>query len=102
MLSEAKQQLLRRLGALESYAETLCQLPEDVDARRLRRLSPQIMVGIVVDHREGILSGPCSTGQMLSCSHHCIDIFRPGNLLNDGACRSSAFDLGSGGHGESS
>ena len=58
------------------------------------------MVGIVLDHRRGILGRPCRPRQMLGGRHDGVDILSSGNLLGDGPGRSPTRNLGNGGDGK--
>ena len=93
MLCEAKQQLPCRLSAVKGDSEPLRQLTEDIDARGLRRLFPDVVVGIVLNHRRSIFGRACRSCQMLGSRNDGVDIFGSGDLLRDGPGPSAIRNL---------
>jgi hypothetical protein len=100
MLCEAVQQLPRRFGAVEGDAQPLRELLQHLNVRRLRRVGPHIVVGVVLDHRHRILSRPSGAGQLFGRRHHCADLIRSRDLLAYSAGRRATLDIGGRGHNE--
>src|SRR6185437_16898801 len=63
MLGEAVQQMPCGFRPLECVAESLGEIVEYFDARRLRWVCPDVVVGVVLHHRRGILGRPSGTCQ---------------------------------------